>query len=125
MFSLMLKVLEKTSVGIARGQGPRENSQLAIALPFRLTFLLPKPRKSYSTLADQLPNRPNSRPMPAIQPQRLWLPLHEPLPLMAEQIGPPPPSMRSTIPCSCTQELALNWLVTPYSSLAQAAPPLM
>src|SRR6266852_7836827 len=86
MFSLTLKVLEKGNVGSALSTPPHGPTQLAVALPFSVTFLLPKPRKSYSILADQLSNRPNSRPMPAIHPQRFWLALHEPLPLMAEQL---------------------------------------
>src|SRR6266567_8661783 len=114
MFSSILNVLEKANVLVGSNEisSPHGPSQLAVALPFSVTFLLPKPRKSYSILADQLSNRPNSRPMPAIQPQRFWLPLQEPLPLTAEQFKPPPPSMREnrTISPPSVQELALNWL---------------
>src|ERR1700693_5155976 len=119
----MLKVLEKANVlvGSIAISSPHGPTQLAVALPFSVTSLLPKPRKSYSILADQLLNRPNSRPMPAIQPQRFWLPLQEPLPLTAEHSKTPSPIIEMTGPAGrppCVQELALNWLLTPYLSLA-------
>src|SRR5690242_9182682 len=41
------------------------------SVPVRRTSRLPKSRKSYSILADQLPHRPHSTPVPTIQPQRL------------------------------------------------------
>src|ERR1700693_3853648 len=120
----MLKVLEKANVlvGSIAISSPHGPTQLAVALPFSVTSLLPNPRKSYSILADQLLNRPNSRPMPAIQPQRFLLPLHAPVPLTAEHSKPPPPSIiEMTGPARrppCVQELALNWLLTLYLSLA-------
>src|SRR5436190_21908268 len=114
MFSLMLKVRAKWAVctwGPNVSGNPHTNPvQVAVALPFSVTSLRPNPRKSYSILADQLPNRPNSRPAPTIQPQRFWLPLHEPVPFVTSHGS----ANTRTMP----QELALNWLVTVYLFLA-------
>src|SRR5262249_6143796 len=68
----------------AHDEGPSPRLTVHV-VPVSETVLFPRSRKSYSTLADQLPHRPNSRPLPTTQPQRDWLALRLELVLVSVQ----------------------------------------